>query len=80
MKTYWQNIEQKRDVSISSEPRAAICSEYWGDELHGEREARAYIGGLGALPPVRSKGKKPLFGGLGGEASLKLTNFQHIGR
>jgi hypothetical protein len=30
-----------------------------GGGLHGERGARAYIGGLGTLPPVGSRGKAP---------------------
>jgi hypothetical protein len=39
-----------------------IHGEKWGDNIHGERGARAYIGGLGVLPPVRYS-DKALVGG-----------------
>jgi len=29
----------------------------WVGRIHGERGVRAYNGGLGAVPPVRSRGK-----------------------
>jgi len=41
---------------------------------YGEREARSYNGGMGALPPV-GPGAKPLVRGTGGKAPLKLNVF-----
>jgi len=43
-----------------------------GGRSHGERGARTYDWGLGAVPPVGSRGKAP---GQGGEAPLKLKHF-----
>jgi len=37
-------------------------------ETHGEGEARAYYGGLGAEPAAWSRGRAPGGGGLGGKA------------
>jgi hypothetical protein len=51
-----------------------------GGRNHGERVEREPTGGLGAEPPVGSRaprgpGAKPLVGGQGGEAPLKLKAF-----
>ena len=51
MKTYWQNIEQKREVSISSEPRAAICSEYWGGRTSWRERSASLYWGSGGFDP-----------------------------
>ena len=48
-----------------------------GEDIYGERRARAYNGGLGQSPQ-RGLGAEPLVrgsGGQGGEAPLKLTAF-----
>jgi hypothetical protein len=50
-----------------------------GGGFYGERGARTYIGGLG-LCSQWGPGAKPLVGGSGGEAPLKLTRFQQIKR
>ena len=47
-----------------------------GGVRHGKRGARAYNGGLRAVPPVWVQGRSPWSGGLGvGEAAEKLTIF-----
>ena len=54
--------------------RGGSMNSKWGSGLHGERGARAYIGGLGALPQWGPEAK-PLVGvrGLGPEANEKST-------
>jgi len=47
----------------------------FGGLKHGERGARTYNGGLGAVPPAGSSGKAP-GGGLGGRSPLKLKTFR----
>ena len=44
-----------------------------GGEIYDECGAPAYIGDLGASPPVVSSGKAP-----GGVRGLKLTNYQQM--
>ena len=44
-------------------------------EFHGECGSTSLYGGLGALPPVGSRGKAP---GQGGEAALKLKSFTQL--
>jgi hypothetical protein len=44
-------------------------------DFHGERGSASLYGGLGALPPVGSRGKAP---GQGGFAPLKLKPFTQL--
>ena len=50
----------------------------FGGLTHGERGARTYNEGLGAVPQ-RGPGAEPLVGGQGGEAPLKLKTFRVSG-
>ena len=45
--------------------------------MDGECGSTSLYGGLGAMPPVGSRGNAP-GGGSGGEAPLKLTTFLHL--
>ena len=47
-----------------------------GGGIYGECGAPAYIGDLGASPPVVSSGKAP--GEVRGLCPLKLTNYQQL--
>ena len=38
---------------------ASPGQKMWGGHTYGEREARAYNGGLGAEPPAGSRGRAP---------------------
>ena len=53
-------------------PRGGSRSRDWRGP-YGERGARAYNGGLGAVPPAGSRGRAPGQGVRGGEAPLKLN-------
>ena len=45
--------------------------------VYGERGSASLYGGLGALPPVGSRGRVP---GQGGKAPLKLSIFERVKR
>jgi len=47
----------------------------FGGLAHGDRGARTYNGGMGAVPPAGSRGRAP-GGWSGGEAPLKLKTFR----
>jgi len=71
------NFLKIRGSAISSPHNTAQqwCSgKYLFGGKHGERGARAYNGGLGAVPPAGSRGRAP-GGGQGVEAPLKLKSF-----
>jgi len=58
-------------VHVTAVASGRIIRKFSGGP-HGERGARAYNGGLGAVP---RPGAVPLVRGLGGEAPLKLKAF-----
>ena len=61
-------------VSTGRAAYAEFGFSVWG-LTHGERGARTYNGGLGAVPPAGSRGRAP-GGGSGGLSPLKLKTFR----
>ena len=57
-------------------PRASARFQEWSGG-HGERGSASLYGGLGAMPPVGSRGKAP---GQGGAKPPEAESFLHIRR
>ena len=62
---------------LPTQRRIHVRFEKCGDNIHGEREARAYIG-IWWLCPQWGPGAKPLVGGSKSFGPLKLTKFQQF--
>jgi len=69
-------------ASIRSFTVRIYIGEVWffglGGLTHGERGARTYNGGLGAVPPAGSLGRAP-GGGSGGRSPSEAENFSCFG-